>query len=728
MADMSTPPDHGPQDVAEAPGPRFGVLGDLGWLSLSVVLAFATATAGGFVWRDHDDIQAAGYRITRADDWRAIWVSSQEQYRWRRTGIAADGEGRWRPIYAVSISLDWLLWKDRPWCYHVENIFWHWLVVAGLYLLGRRLFAPLPAGRRVVFWATLLLAVHPFGVYSVAWISGRTDTMCAAFGVAALLAFSQVEKGSGPFCAKDPSGRSGKRVLTPLPFRARRGWPPGALWLTVSAVCLALSVGSKELGLVVPLVATALFWPPLGLGEDPDRRRLRAVRLAGLGVLWGCAVALAAYRVAVVGTWSQAASYPTDSFARSAATSANLWWHYVARTLTPAETRLSDAWPVVETVGILDILAMLGIVAVLGVLVYGSYRHRPWVCGLWWYVIWMLPASGLLPLCRFRAERYLYPASWGLLLAVMMFFLLPASGEESGRGRRTATLLLIGIALWLALTTAYANTFWRDDSTLFGHSLTQDPRHVEARTMLARMAFGRKDIAESVRQLRQVTSDLDEGSFVAYGDPYSARTNLGTALLYVQLNSEALSEFTAALQYRPQSPEAHHNVGLAAFAAGNLPLAKKHHGRALELAPKSPAYRHNLAVALLRLGEAKACLQLLRDYVQNHQNDLICMHDFASALLVLQRFDEAEPHFEILVGKQPENPVLRAQLALCQWKTGKQEQARRNYQQARKKAPNHPVVRQVAGLIAGQEAEPEDGEPEKREQNGPKKPEGGETE
>ena len=682
------------------------------------MLAFGTATAGGFVWRDHHDIQAGGYRITRAGDWRVICLTSQEQYRWRRTGIAADGQLRWRPVYALSISLDWLLWKDRPWCYHVENILWHWLVVAGLYLLGRRLFAALPAGRRVVFWATLLFAVHPFGVYSVTWISGRPDTMCAAFGVASLLAFSQV--------AADARG-------------VRYGWLSVALWLTISALCLALSVGSKELGLVVPLAATALFWPSLRSGgEEGDGSNLPErsegcfaqigpvpffVRLAGLGVLWGCGVALAAYRVAVVGTWSPAASYPTDSIVRNAATSANLWWHYLARILTPSESRLSDAWSVAEKVGVVEVLAMLGLLVVLGVLVWGSYRRWPFVCGLWWYVIWMLPASGLLPLCRFRSESYLYPASWGLLLAVMMFFLLPASGDQPGRGRRTATVLLIGIGLWLVLTTAYQNTFWQDDATLFERSLKQDPRHVEARTMLAQQAFGRKNFAASVEQLRRVTSDLDDKSFVAYGDPYSARANLGTALLYLQLNSEALWEFKAALQYRPESPAAHHNVGLAAFATGDLPLAKKHHGRALELAPNNPAYRHNLAVALLRLGEAEACLKLLRDYVQDHQDDLIIRQDFALALLVLERFHEAEPHFEILVGKQPEHPVLRAQLARCQWETSKQQQARQNLDQARKKAPNHPVVSQVAGVIEEQQGERENGEPEKREQNGPKEQE-----
>ena len=229
---------------------------DLGWLTVAVVLAFATAIPGGFVWSDRGDIQEAGYRIVGSEDWGSIWTATLEQCRSIRAGVDPPEGGSWRPAYALSISLDWLLWKDRAWCYHVENVCWHLLVVMGLYLLGRRLFDPLPGGRPVVFWTTLLFAVHPFGVHCVTWISGRADTMGAAFGVGALLALAQI-------ATEETAARANR--------------PRIAMWLTVSGICLVLSVGSKELGMVVPLVATALFWPALGPQGDPQRR-LRHVR------------------------------------------------------------------------------------------------------------------------------------------------------------------------------------------------------------------------------------------------------------------------------------------------------------------------------------------------------------------------------------------------------------------------------------------------------------------
>ena len=299
-------------------------------------------------------------------------------------------------------------------------------------------------------------------------------------------------------------------------------------------------------------------------------------------------------------------------------------------------------------------------------------------------------------------------------MAVLMCFLLPGSHDDSRGGRRTSAAILIGIAVWLALTTAWTNRYWWDDGTLFEHSLAQDARHLEARMILAGRAFERREYVESVRQLRRVTDGLADAGFVAHADPYRAHANLGTALLHLRLNTEAGEEFEAALQYRPNSSRAHSSVGVAALQCAAttdrqrgsserekaLRKARRHFARALELAPQDASCRHNLAVSLLELGEPLACVQLLHDYVQIHEEDLSCRLDLASALLVLERYEEAESHFEVLLGKESENPVYRAQLAWCQWKTGKQEQARQNLQGARKKAPTHPIVLRVARMIS----------------------------
>ena len=95
-------------------------------------------------------------------------------------------------------------------------------------------------------------------------------------------------------------------------------------------------------------------------------------------------------------------------------------------------------------------------------------------------------------------------------------------------------------------------------------------------------------------------------------------------------------------------------------------------------------------------------IELLGEHIETHPDDLNNRQNFASALLVLGRFQEATSHFEVLVRNDPANAALLAQLAWCQWKTGKQQEARENFENARQLAPDHPMVRRVAPMFEGE--------------------------
>lgn len=665
--------------------PSPGLWRDLGWLALAVVITYASAVPGGFVWLDTSDIGHGGYRIVQSEDWGSLWTTSVEQYRGIRFGAPEERGPYWRPVYALSISLDWMLWGDRPWCYHVENIVWHLLVVAGLYVLGTRLFGSLPEGRRIIFWATLLFAVHPLGVHSVTWISGRPSLLCAAFSVAALLALGQV--------AADAQVAERNR--------SRR-----ALWLMLAGACLLLAVGSEELGMVLPLVATVLFWPPLRAPADPQLRRLRGVRLAGLATLWACALAVFVYRAAVVGAWGIAGQYPTDSWWQNAAMSARLWWHYVACVLTPFQFNLSDAWPVVQSVGLVDIVAMLAVVALLITLVIGGYQRWPFVPALSWYILWTLPASGILPLQHFRAERSLYPASWGLLVAVVMLFLASASPAESKLARRAPAAILSVIAVWLMLTTALANMWWWNEAVLFSRSVKQDPHYLEGRMVLAENALAQGDYMQCAEQTQLILADVENETFVAYSDPYRAYSYLGMALLRLGENEQALSALQNALRYRPTSARELYNAGLASQSMGDLHAARQFYEKSLESEPRNSICRYNLGVTLLRLNKPEACVELLTEYVEAHPNDLGNMRNLTAALLALRRFQEAASYLEVIVREEPKYVVGRAQLAWCQWEMGQRDEARRNFEQAKEEAPDNPVVMQIEKLLVEDEQQP----------------------
>ena len=654
---------------------------DLAWIFLAVFAAYATAIPGDFVWLDHVEIEQGGYRIVAGSDWLRVWTLPLDRYLHRDSGLTEVGGGYWRPIYAISLSLDWGLWGGRAWLYHLENILWHLLVVIGLYALGRRLLARHPSGGRIAFWAALLFAVHPLGVHSVTWISGRKDLMCAAFGVASLLAFFETLSDRGV-----PAGGGRHRPV---------------LGIALAAALLVLSVGSKELGFLVPLAATVLLpWMPMS--PDPlTSRSARRRRLMSLGILWGCALGLAAFRAGVVGVVGLNAERPSDSLLENLATHATLWWHYVRLVLLPGMPSISDGWPIAKQIGAVEILAILGVAGSIPLLAYAV--HRRWFVAppLLWFVVWMIPSMGLLPLRHVRAERYLYPASWGLLVAALLLLAYAWPALRARGLQRGVTMLASGLAFAFILTTAYANPVWWDDASLFEHTVGRDPRYVEGRVGLARLALDRGDYEMAVEHSRRALAEASDRARTAYCPWFVAHTNLGLALLYLDRTVGARLEFEEALRRRPNHAVAHYHLGLLALQTDQLDDARERFQRALALDPGDPLALSNLAATHLRSGEWTEALDLLFPLVERAPDDPVTLRNLTAALLSLGRFEQAEPFCEQMVRLAPNDPEPLAKLAWARWGNGRRADAIATWRRARALSPNHPAVRGI-GQILGQ--------------------------
>jgi hypothetical protein len=162
--------------------------------------------------------------------------------------VALGGALPYRPMRYWSYLVDWSL-GGTPAVYHFHNVALHALVAALTALLARGL----GAGAVAAFGGALVVALHPIAVEAAAYVAGRRDLLCVAFGLAALLA--------------------------QLGGRTR-----------VALALLVGSVAAKESGLVfaAPLAAAAVLQSPRGL--------------ASIG---GVAIAAAAFTVAygAIGPW-----------------------------------------------------------------------------------------------------------------------------------------------------------------------------------------------------------------------------------------------------------------------------------------------------------------------------------------------------------------------------------------------------------------------------------------
>jgi len=193
-------------------------------------LPFVESLGGSFVYDDHLLIEepASVHSLGRVAE---LWQSEF----WH--GLGAIHFRYLRPLVSTSYAIDWSVWQGHPFGFHLTNLCVHALVALLLYAsLCRWSDAPLGA-----LLATLAWAWHPSKVEAVAWISGRTDLLCA-LGV--LVA-----------CAGVHRRLQGARA---------EGW-------ALEAAGLFVALASKEHGVVAPAFIAMEAWAhgerrPLDLG------------------------------------------------------------------------------------------------------------------------------------------------------------------------------------------------------------------------------------------------------------------------------------------------------------------------------------------------------------------------------------------------------------------------------------------------------------------------------
>jgi len=639
-------------------------------LALSVLAAFGVGLWGGFVWIDHVEIEQAGYRVSSWEDLGRLWILTLDQYLERETGQPASRGGYWRPLYALSISLDWALWGDWALGYRLENLLWHALVVAGVFLLGECL----AGDRAIAFWAALFFAVHPLGVHSVTWISGRKDTMCAAFAIGALLAMLRA-------CDRGLSRGS------------KASWSVGA------SVLLLLALLSKELALIAPAMATLLVLVPgVAAGGPHDGWRPRAIlarlrpALLPLVPMWLVTLAVIAYRILGLGGFGLAAERPSDDALVNLAVSAELLTHYESLVLFPRVPSISDAWSIPARLGAGEIGAITLQLLLVGAAAIGLLKRRVWALGLAWFAIWILPASGVVPLRHVRAERYLYPASWGLIFAVVVLLAAPLGGRRvHARWPRALPALP---ALALAALTAYASAFWTSDRVLFTKTLEQDPRHLESLLGLASLAIEEGDPQRAIELSRRALEQAEAPALAVYWSPTVAYTNSGLALYQDGQHRAALEMFERALEHRPGSAIAHYHIGLARLSLNDAAGAAESFRRSLDIAPGDDLARANYGLALLRAGRAADAARELELVVERSPDDFSALVNLAAARIVLRQWERAGAVLERALELRPDL-VQQAKLAWCRWELGERAEARRLIEEPARAVPDHPVVRFV---------------------------------
>ncbi len=124
--------------------------------------------------------------------------------------------------------------------------------------------------------------------------------------------------------------------------------------------------------------------------------------------------------------------------------------------------------------------------------------------------------------------------------------------------------------------------------------------------------------------------------------------------------ADAIAEYRAALQLRPDVAEAHNNLGVALYDIGRRDEAIAEYERALRLQPDYAEAHNNLGVALLSAGDVVRAVAAYRQAVAVDPAFTAARYNLCLGLELLGQLDEALLQCQIAAQREPNRPGLSA--------------------------------------------------------------------
>lgn len=436
-----------------------------------------------------------------------------ENIRWALT----TGYINWQPLVYLSHMAVVSAFGMDPAAHHLANAVLHALNAVLVFVFFRRM--------NLSLWpsavAAVLFAVHPLRVESVAWVTERKDVLSAFFWLLTMLAYLRY--------AEAPKDRT--RYL-----------------LVVG--CFLLGLMAKPILVTLPVVLLILdYWPLRRL--DAGNARALIIEKLPLALLAGVVA------VSTILTQQSAGAMATLqdlSLGMRLANVVRSYAIYIWKTAWPAD--LAVIYPFPDRFSPAEII---GAAAVLAAISYGAWRCRQtspmWLAAWVWYLVVLAPTIGFIQVGpQPYADRYTYLPSILPLAAL-------ALAAEARIGARMLRLAGAGLAFVLFVVSWPQIGVWRNDLTLYRHSISAAP-----------------------------------GAMLVY-------LNLGVALEKLGKFNEAIVHYQEAQKFNENEPAPYLNTGLALMQSGRAPQAIAPLRRAVALRPASPAPLYHLSRALLETGQ-----------------------------------------------------------------------------------------------------------------------------
>lgn len=572
--------------------------------------------------------QVFSYDFNNTDDPAHVFENAHiqegftpESIKWAFTTSYTD---YWHPLIWFSHMLAWQLFGRNAGGHHFVNLFFH---VANTLLL----FAVLKRMTKAVYpsaFVAALFALHPLHVESVVWISERTGVLSTFFWLLTMWAYS--------YYVTKP------RITSYL--------------LVVLFFSFALM--SKPMVVTLPFVLLLLDYWPL---ERFSLKRTKADGKSSLSYLLIEKIPLFAMTLVScvitflyqkkIGTMD--AGQRWGFFVRITNVPIS-YLHYIIKTIWPSRLAFFYQHPGFDiSVSYAMTSAVLLIVVTILVFKFAA-KHRYLLTGWLWFLGTLVPVIGIVQANdQAFADRYSYVTLTGL-------FIMAAWGvsELLGKWRRRKILLWVyslAVLSVLAVCSHIQQQYWKDNLTLWEHTVEVTEDNFKAHFFVALMLFLEGDNEGAIEHCRE-TLRIDSG-FI------DARNLLGTALSRTGKIDEAIECYKKALEIAPDFGPTYANLGLALAKKGRYDEAVEHYRMAIEMEEELAMHR-DLGDLLLHMKRYEEAVTEYQEVLSAKPDDVEILNKLGFTLAYMGQYDEAIEHLNQAVQIDPNHTGAKNNLKL----------------------------------------------------------------
>lgn len=466
----------------------------------------------------------------------------------------------WHPLTWISHMLDCELFGLNPKWHHWTNLFFH---IFNSLLLFYVLF-----GMTGMRWqsaaVSILFAVHPINVETVAWVSERKNLLSTIFWILTIIAYFQYTK------------------------------RPNFIRYLGIIVMFCIGLLSKPMLVTLPFVLLLLDYWPL------DRIRKLSVNEAikDIGRLFAEKLPLIIISLVSIGlsyvslhNYGQIASTQSISLDVRIANALVSYIRYLIKIFYPVD--LAVYYPFPDSIQTWQwVGASLLLICFTLFVVHHALRLPALFTGWFWFIGTLVPVSGLIQggLWPALADRWAYIPAMGVYFMIFMSFPKNIIDKKWMSGAISGLFFII---LIIMMSISWLQTrHWADSIALHSHSLMVTEENPE-------VYF---NLANAYRSIGNIEKAIKYYSLALKASPtfVKARTNLG--ILFIDQNNirKAIEQFRMAADLSPKTPRVQNNLGMALFLGGFNEEAIKHIELALKLNPNYKQAQKNLNTIINR--------------------------------------------------------------------------------------------------------------------------------